>query len=441
MASPTFQTATENSGDSATPTILEPSGAATGNLLVAVVGSASEGTAIAGFTGWTTLREGDDGQGNRYWMGWIIRGASAPDLVGTAANAKWVAMCIRITGHNASTPIAANATPATGSGTNPDPPSATPSGSNDYLAIAATIQEGKNDNRFTDTTPSGYTERADIGTAGGGAATGHIGGAMNTRAYTGTTEDPGAYTSATNDGWVALTVIVAPAPAPVSVALVAATATAGAQALDLSLTAHSHALSFASATVAAQAFGVTADPLSIALSPATLTAAAQALNLNLSALSVSLVAATPSVAAQIFGVTVGGSPVTVALVPGTITVAAQALDVSLSALSIALSPGTLTASGQPLDLSLGALSVAMTPATLTAVAQALAVSASPLAIVIVPATMTVTAQPLDKTLGALNISLEPGTLVIVAQPFGVDNGAGGGYDALRVAQVGYYNVW
>ena len=88
MASPAFQTAGENSGGSTIPSFTEPASAVEGDLLIGVIGNADAGTAITGLTGWTQLAEGDDGQGNRFWYGWIIRGASATDLVAASANAQ-----------------------------------------------------------------------------------------------------------------------------------------------------------------------------------------------------------------------------------------------------------------------------------------------------------------------------------------------------------------
>ncbi len=210
MASPVVQSASEALGNSATPTITEPASAAQDDLLIAVVGSADAGTAITGLTGWTQLGEGDDGVGNRFWFGWIIRGASAPDLVAAAANANWVAMCVRVDGHDATTPIGTDHATATGTSVNPDAPNVDPGSSRDHLAVLGVVQEGKNDNRFTDSLPTGYTEQADIGTGGGGAGTGHVGGAMNSRAYTGQAENPSTHTSSRNDGWIAITMIVRP---------------------------------------------------------------------------------------------------------------------------------------------------------------------------------------------------------------------------------------
>ena len=210
MASPVVQSASEASSSSATPTITEPASAAQDDLLIAVVGSADAGTAITGLTGWTQLGEGDDGVGNRFWYGWIIRGASAPDLVAAAANANWVAMCVRIDGHDPTTPIGTDHATATGTSVNPDAPNVDPGSSRDHLAVLGVVQEGKNDNRFTDSLPTNYTEQADIGTGGGGAGTGHVGGAMNSRAYTGQAENPGTHTSSRNDGWWVTTIIVRP---------------------------------------------------------------------------------------------------------------------------------------------------------------------------------------------------------------------------------------
>jgi len=212
MASPAVQTSSENSGNSATPTITEPASAVSGDLLVAVVGSSDPGTAITGLTGWTQLAEGSDGQGNRYWYGWIIRGASAPDLVAAAANTNWVTGCIRIDGHDSTTPIGsdhANSTTGTNPGVNPDPPNVDPGVSRDHLAIAAAVQEGKNDNRFT-AAPSGYTLQSNVGTGGGGAGTTHVGLGIATLAYTGQAQNPGTFTSDRSDGWIGITIIVRP---------------------------------------------------------------------------------------------------------------------------------------------------------------------------------------------------------------------------------------
>lgn len=213
MASPTVQTAAGNSGNSATPTITEPASAAQDDLLIAVVGSSDPGTAITGLTGWTQLGEGSDTQGNRYWYGWIIRGASAPDLVAAAANTNWATGCVRITGHDPTTPIGTDHGTANGSGTTPDPPNVDPGSSRDHLSVAAAVQEGKGATRFSPpTTPGTYTEQTDAGTSGGGAGTTHVGASIATRPYTSQAENPGTFTSSVNDGWIAITMIVRPDP-------------------------------------------------------------------------------------------------------------------------------------------------------------------------------------------------------------------------------------
>lgn len=213
MTSPAFQTAGENSGSSSAPTITEPPSAVEGNLLIAVLGNEDPGTAITGLTGWTELGEGDDTQGNRFWYGWIIRGASAPDLVAAAANTQWAASCIRIDGHDPTTPIGTDHGTANGDSTAPDPPSVDPGSSRDHLSVIAAVQEGKGTTRFTDNVPTGYTERTDIGTTGGGPQTAHVGTTIATRTYTGQAENPAAFASSVDNGWIAITIIVRPAAA------------------------------------------------------------------------------------------------------------------------------------------------------------------------------------------------------------------------------------
>jgi hypothetical protein len=220
MASPVVQTAAGNTGNTATPTITEPASAAENDLLIAVVGSGDAGTAITGLTGWTQLGEGDDTQGNRFWYGWIIRGASAPDLVAAAANENWTTNCIRITGHDPTTPIGTDHGTANGTGTTPDPPNVDPGSTDDYLSVAAAIQEGKGATRFTPpASPGTYIERTDAGTAGGGAAATHVGGTIATKEYTSQADNPGTFTSSTTDGWIAITIIVSPAAGPADTSL------------------------------------------------------------------------------------------------------------------------------------------------------------------------------------------------------------------------------
>ena len=213
MASPAFQTAGENSGGSTTPSFTEPASAVEGNLLIGVMGHAVATTAITGLTGWTELGEGDDTQGNRFWYGWIIRGASAPDLIAAAANGEWATSCVRIDGHDPTTPIGTDHGTANGSGSTPDPPNVDPGSSREHLAVAAVVQEGKGVTRFDPpTSPDVFIERTDIGTTGGGPGSGHVGTTIATFAYTGQAKNPGTF-SGLNDGWIAITILVRPAAA------------------------------------------------------------------------------------------------------------------------------------------------------------------------------------------------------------------------------------
>ena len=213
MASPVVQTSSGNTGDSATPTLVEPSGAVLDDLLVAIIGSGDPGTAITGLTGWTQLGEGSDSVGNRYWYGYIIRGASAPDLAAAAANENWTAMCYRIDGHDATNPIgASDADHGINSATtiNPDPPSVDTGTSDDYLALAAALSEGKHTGW---TPPSGYAEDQESNTGGGGSQTIHVGGTIASLGLTTQTVNPGTFLASRSDGSTAFTIVVSPDPA------------------------------------------------------------------------------------------------------------------------------------------------------------------------------------------------------------------------------------
>jgi hypothetical protein len=274
VASPTVQTAAGATGNSATPTITEPASAAQDDLLIAVVGSSDPATAITGLTGWTQLAEGDDTQGNRYWYGWIIRGASAPDLVAAAANTNWCTHCVRITGHDDTTPIAGSAN-ANGSGAAPDSPNVDPGSSDDYLSVAAFIQEGKGATRSSPpSTPGTYTEQTDAGTSGAGAGTTHVGGSIATRQYTSQAENPGTFTSTVTDGWLALTIIVQqPQSAPQTIAVNEPTETEAAQAVAV-LSPITIAVDEPTETETAQAIAIL-SPITVAVVAAVETEVAQ----------------------------------------------------------------------------------------------------------------------------------------------------------------------
>ncbi len=213
-ASPITQASSGNLGASATPTITEPAGTVVDDLLVAVIGSAGTGTAITGLTGWTQLGEGSDGA-NRWWYGWIIRGASAPDLVAAASNDNWTAMCYRVDGHDPTTPIGTDHANASASSNIPDPPNVDPGSVANRLSLAAVVQEGK---ITAWTPPSGYAEDQESNSSGGGGGATHVGGSIASVAIVNQAENPGTFGSTVTDDYTAFTILVSPAsgPAPVT---------------------------------------------------------------------------------------------------------------------------------------------------------------------------------------------------------------------------------
>ena len=123
-------------------------------------------------------------------------------------NSRNVGVICRARGADTTTPEAIDGS-NTGAGA-PDPPSVDPGSSDDYLAIAGWLQEGKATTHSV--VPSGYTDAAvDGGTTGGGSHATHCSLGFAHKEYTGQVEDPSAFTLSRADGHVAYVVIIAPA--------------------------------------------------------------------------------------------------------------------------------------------------------------------------------------------------------------------------------------
>lgn len=125
-------------------------------------------------------------------------------------NSRNVGNMFTVLGPDPTNVLAAEPAGATGTGTTPDSPASGTVALGDYLAIAVGGQEGKGATRITAGTPTNYTVREDDGNTGSGGPTGHDSSFVSTRELTAiTTEDPGAFTSAVDDGWGTLTFLVA----------------------------------------------------------------------------------------------------------------------------------------------------------------------------------------------------------------------------------------
>lgn len=197
-------------------------------------------------------------------------------------------------------------TAATGDSTSPDPPSLTPAGgAKDYLWIAS---QGNDDTDATTGYPTNYTNGTNtVGSGGGFAST-----ATARRELNATTEDPGTFTLAAAEGWVAqLTVVPPSGAAPVAISLTPVAMSLGVQSISPTLAPLAVALTPAQLSLAVQSLTPTLAPLSISLTAVNLTLSPQALVLALGALATALTPAQMSLAAQILKI----KPVEITLIP------------------------------------------------------------------------------------------------------------------------------
>lgn len=117
------------------------------------------------------------------------------------------ALCtmIVVRGQDSTTPLFWSSSVATASSSNPDPPSLTTSGAQDYLWIAYACGA-------TSSSISAYPTNYSTGHSSGGVSGGANASAI--RALNATTEDPGTFTFSVSGNWGAITIAVAPPPAP-----------------------------------------------------------------------------------------------------------------------------------------------------------------------------------------------------------------------------------
>jgi hypothetical protein len=215
MASPVVETvgtpvATASQGSNITLTA--PASIADDDLLVAVIGRGDESGTIT-LTGWTQTENVAHDSNGALTILWKKAASESGDYTfawsGGASYA--YGAVLRISGWEGTTPfIGTKPTAATGDDAAPAPPASATVASDDYLAILAVDQEGKATSRFS-TVPTGYTEQVDIGVSGAGAAAVSGGVGVWTKAFTGTSDTPGATTSSVTDGWAAQTLLVGPA--------------------------------------------------------------------------------------------------------------------------------------------------------------------------------------------------------------------------------------
>jgi len=215
MAFPTWQTFGSVTGNTAgtSATVPKPSGTVQGDLMVAFITKSNTPDFTVVPTGWTLIRNTAAAADVRHGVWWKIAGASEPaDYTWQwAASVRYVGSIHRITVHHATTPVEGSGTPAVGVSGTPDPPSYTPGSTQDYLILVSFGEAAKGNSA---TPPTNYTERSDLSTSGAGPNNAHAASSVATRQLnTGAAENPGTFTSATSEDWVANTVFIQPVAA------------------------------------------------------------------------------------------------------------------------------------------------------------------------------------------------------------------------------------
>jgi hypothetical protein len=126
-----FQTKSETVASTANASVTEPSGTTTNDFLLGLFVIENNATAFTAPASWTQLFTGSStgsGAGSfGYWLGWIVRGGSAPSYAFTHAAIYREWHVLRFNGNDAASPIdsSANVASSTLNPYNPDPPSTT----------------------------------------------------------------------------------------------------------------------------------------------------------------------------------------------------------------------------------------------------------------------------------------------------------------------------
>lgn len=210
MAFPAVQTRSTGSANAASLTVVLPSGSADTDLIIILLMATSTGTTWAqtsGTTGWTELND-TSGQATLYKQIGASESNPSFDLSGGSERSCFVAL--RITGHeDPSTQAPQRSVVATSTSTTPNPIALSPTGgAKDYLWIpVASYTDGRS------TFSSGPTNYTDLTTVNTGGGANGVSAATAERQLNTANEDPGVFTAARSELWVALTIAVHPSAA------------------------------------------------------------------------------------------------------------------------------------------------------------------------------------------------------------------------------------
>lgn len=127
-------------------TVTEPTGAASGDIFVALAMCDTASTSLGAPAGWTTIYSGSGAANFKYNLSWIRRGGSAPSLVWTTASSVYseVQILAYHDGVAAGTPYEASVDGGNSSGLNPDCPSITTINANAIVIAIAINWSGSN---------------------------------------------------------------------------------------------------------------------------------------------------------------------------------------------------------------------------------------------------------------------------------------------------------
>jgi hypothetical protein len=197
-----------------TVTVVMPAGLTTGDLLIATVSTDGAATAAAGGSeGWTQISATSNASAVRLTiLAKIAAGSDSLSLtLGSAVDSTTHVM--RITGHGVSNVVSdiAIGTAATGTSTTPDPPSVTPAANEPNLFIA--VAAADDDDEANVFWPTNYTAETNFTSDTLSATTSMILAAYR-YVTTGSAQDPGTFTLAASEEWVAQSLCIPPGDPP-----------------------------------------------------------------------------------------------------------------------------------------------------------------------------------------------------------------------------------
>lgn len=207
MTFPAVVTSAQNHTNAASTSITAvlPAGVTAGELIVAIFQTGPNSLTSATATGWTVLLDNNAASPTAaiIFAYTLAAGGETSVTVTVSASVRYCYSTYRISGWGGQN-IERGTLVANAGSTTPDPPSLTPSwGAQDTLWIAAEASRSA----ATTAAPTSYTLTENQVTTNG---TQDVGGGAAWRQLNAATENPGTFTIASNNAWIAQTYAIAP---------------------------------------------------------------------------------------------------------------------------------------------------------------------------------------------------------------------------------------